>query len=410
MKISAFADEFNVNVSTVRHYINSGLLVPEKKQGQYYFDRECIDDMKNILKYKNYHFSLEEIQLLFFMEKASRFKDEVVLDVCSEILKNKKKELLEEKKILEENIRSIEKDITEMPEVKTVKDVKWGVPFSFIPNLYCPECQIPLELDSASISNNYLYSGELKCNCGYNAYIEDGVIISGEKMEDTPFKAFENIESIISLKEEFSHQYRGFIAKTYMYMRDFVHNEGDEPRKIMGGPFTFNFLLEYLGRLGPHDSYIIVDPSIKRINKLKTLLSDMDCDIVYYAGSTREIPVKHGCVDIYIDDFSTVNSLFTFDEYHTDLISPFLKKKGKVAGLYTDYRKAPRGLRNFKKDNPDFTPEKMAFGRLKFDWERSGVHITDKKGTGFTNTTEKHYPRGELGEAIEVIGYCGKKV
>ncbi len=409
MKISAFAEKFNVNVSTVRHYINSGLLVPGRKNGQYSFGKECEEDMYNIIKYKNYHFSLEEIQLLFFMEKASRFKDEVVLDVCAEILKNKREELIAEQKALDVNIKSLEKDIEEMPEVATVKDVKWGVPFSFIPNLYCPLCQTPLELDSASISNNYLYSGELKCGCGYNAYIENGIIIAGEKIEETPFKAFDNIESVISLKEEFSHQYRGFIAKTYLFMRDQVHNEGDSHRIIMGGPFTFNFLLEYLGKLGPHDSYIIADPSIKRINKLKTLLSDLENHIIYYAGNTSDIPIKHGCVDVYIDDFSTVNSLFTFDEYQTELISPLLRKRGKVTGIFTDYRKAPKGLRNFTEDNPLFTPEKMTFNRLEADWNKSGVRIGEMKSTGLTSSSEKHFPRGELGEAIEVIGYVGKK-
>ena len=66
MKIGEFANKFGLNVSTVRYYINNGLLIPVKKEEQYEFDKNCEEDMKNILKYKGYHFTIEEIQLLFF--------------------------------------------------------------------------------------------------------------------------------------------------------------------------------------------------------------------------------------------------------------------------------------------------------------------------------------------------------
>lgn len=409
MKISAFANMFDVNVSTVRHYINSGLLVPDVKNGQYFFDQECEDDMKNIIKYKNYRFSLEEIQLLFFMEKASRFQDELVLEVCTEILKHKKDELIKEKKELTKNINSLEEDIAKMPDVITVGDVKWGVPFAMIPNLYCPKCQIPLELDSAKLSNNYLFAGEIKCTCGYSARIEDGVIVSGEKREDTPFKAFENIESVVSLKEEYSHQYRSYIAKAYLYMRDQIHNDDGTARVVLAGPFTFNFLLEYIDKLGTHNSFIIMDPSIARINKLKRLLSDTEYDILYFAGDSKDLPIKQGSIDVYIDDWSTVNMLFTFDEYNTSLIAPLLKNKAIITGLYADYTQSPKGISNFIEDNPSFTPKKMTFSRLEFDWNQNGVKIKDKKSIGQTNKTEKHFPRAVVGESIEVFGYTAKK-
>jgi DNA-binding transcriptional MerR regulator len=90
MKIGTFAKKFNLNVSTVRFYVNNGLLTPAREGGHYEFGSECVSDMKNILKYKKYQFSLEEIQLLFFMEKASGFQDEIVIEVCVDILKKKR--------------------------------------------------------------------------------------------------------------------------------------------------------------------------------------------------------------------------------------------------------------------------------------------------------------------------------
>ena len=100
MKIGTFARKFNLNISTIRFYINNGLLTPRSsRRARYELGKECVSDMEKILKYKKYYFTLEEIQLLFFMEKASRFQDEIVLEVCADILRNKKNSLLPRKRI-----------------------------------------------------------------------------------------------------------------------------------------------------------------------------------------------------------------------------------------------------------------------------------------------------------------------
>ncbi len=41
------------------------------------------------------------------------------------------------------------------------------------------------------------------------------------------------------------------------------------------------------------------------------------CHIV---GKPNELPLKRGSVDIYFDDYSTVNSCFTYNTFSTDLM------------------------------------------------------------------------------------------
>jgi len=308
MKIGTFARKFNLNVSTVRFYINSGLLTPCRIGGQYDFDAECISDMEKILKYKNYCFSLEEIQLLFFMEKASRFQDEVVLQVCTDILKNKRKQLIEERDRLSAFIDDLEREIESLPSTASGKNPDAGVPFSIIPYLYCPVCQKPLKLDSASLSNGSIQKGALSCECGYTADIADGIILCREFEDDTPFRAFENIESVMAMKDQFSPLYRKLIAKAYIWMFNLLSAQADSGRLILTGPFPFNFLLEYAGKLGSGNTYIIFDPSLKRIEKMKQYLSAWQYNIVYIAGRPDQLPLKSSSVDHYIDDYSTVNS------------------------------------------------------------------------------------------------------
>lgn len=409
MKIGTFARKFNLNVSTVRFYINNGLLVPGKLGGQYEFDEECISDMKRILNYKKYNFSLEEIQLLFFMEKTSRFKDEVIIKVCSDLLNQKRKQLIEEKQNLTVIIDDIEKEIQSLPVISSGETLDGGVPFSMISLLYCPECQVPLKLESATLSNDSIKKGNLTCECGYSSALSDGIIFCENFEEETPFKAFENVESIIAMKNQFSPTYRKLIAKTYLWMYNQIIRQMDSNKVIITGPFAFNFLLEYLEKLGRDHLYIIFDPSLKRITKLKRYLSSWNYNIVFIVAKPGCLPVKREAVDLYIDDYSTVNSLFTYNTFSTEQIAPLLKKSGEVIGIFTTYLNAAKSIRNFKRYHPDFKPEKMTLSGLKFQWSEMGVETVAEKVIGETTPNELHFPQNVLGETVKVHGYYARK-
>lgn len=365
--------------------------------------------MEKILKYKRYYFTLEEIQLLFFLEKASRFQDEIVLEVCADMMRSKRNHLIEERDNLANFIREIDKEIEELQTHAPSDNTPCGVPFLFIPYLYCPRCHIPLRLDSASLSKGNIQQGILSCECSYSATISDGIILCQDITEETPFRAFENVESVMAMKDQFSPAYRKLITKAYVWMYHRITSSLHDGNCFMTGPFTFNFVLEYMSKLGKNNTFIILDPSLKRIHKLKKYLSFRDSNFVFIVGKPEDLPVKTGTVDFFIDDYSTVNSLFTYNNFATEMISPLLKPGGEVVGIFTSYQRAPRSICNFKKDHPDFKPEKMTFAGLKQQWSCSGVKITEVKSSGTTTPGELHFPQNAQGEVIEVFGYHGKK-
>ena len=49
MRIGAFAEKYNMNVSAVRYYVERGLLTPQRRNNQYVFDDDCMKDMEKIL-------------------------------------------------------------------------------------------------------------------------------------------------------------------------------------------------------------------------------------------------------------------------------------------------------------------------------------------------------------------------
>ena len=409
LKIGSFAKKFDLNISTIRFYVNSGLILPKMANGRYDFDSECTKDMEKILQYKKYLFTLEEIQLLFFLEKASQFQDDVVLEICGEILRKKRGELSEYRNELDQYIGDLDEEMDRITETPKENDGEIGVPFSFIPDLYCPSCQVPLKLSDASITSNSLQKGSLWCDCGYRAQIEDGIIRCSDFEEETPFKAFQNIESVRSIKEQFGSSYRMLIGKAYLWMYTNSNPDIENAHRILIGPFTFNFLLEYVDKFGAQNIFIIFDPSLKRIAKLKKYLSGRNQKIVYIAGGLKLLPLKHQSCDLYIDDYSTANNLFTFGDFSCKHIAPLLKRTGRVVGIFTDYHSAPKSLENFKKVHPDFPSQKMKLRFLKYDWEQSGVEITQEKSIGKTTGEELHFHQSAAGEQLEVQCYLGEK-
>lgn len=414
MKIGEFAKKFDINNSTVRYYIKNGLLNPTQKNEQFVFDDECVSDMEQIIKYKRYRFTISEMQLLFFLEKTSRFNDQLVNELCLDILRNKKEELRREIQSLETDINDLDCEIKGFPKAGEVKEKKAGVPFSAIPLLYCPKCKQPLQLNSANIAGGVIQDGQLSCECDYHAEIYEGVIVCQNHEADSPLKAFNNIESVISAKDEFSSLFRKLYHNAYLYMTGKItqHKESqmNSPITILYGPFTYNHILENIEKMGQSNSYIVVDPSLKRLKKIKQYLSAEDYNIIYIAGKTDDIPLKDMSVDVFVDDYSTSNQIFSYNTFRADKVSSFLKPGGLATGLFTSYHKAPKSIADFKKDHPNFDSAKLTMNNVISLWRQHGVKLSDEKSIGFTTASGIHYVRDNPGENVEVICYSANKI
>lgn len=343
------------------------------------------------------------------MKKASRFKDSVVLDLCSNLMEKKKKELLEERNSLDVYIDSLEKEIAELPKSIPEGKMRGGIPFSFIPYLYCPKCNVPLKLDSASMDSGLLQSGELWCDCGFKAEIKEGMILCSGYSEDTPFKAFENVESVASMASNYSPAYRRLIDRANLYMYNRLSGRSEDPKIIMTGPFTLNFILAYINKLDKKNLYLVFDPSKKRLEKLRDYLLEDGYNMVYIAANAEEIPVKEKSVDAYIDDYCTANSMFTYNTFNIEKLASLLKPTAIATGVFNSYVSAPKSLENFKKIQPDFKPKNMSLSRLKYSWEQAGFGYMEKKNIGSTSDNSPDYPQDVRGEHTDVIAYCVRR-
>lgn len=410
MKIGDFAKKYDLNITTIRYYIQKALLTPEQRNNQYVFTRSCVEEMERILKYKSYNLTLEEIEQIFFLEKISGGKSEKVSQTISGIFEKKYLEIQEEIKVLEKSITKLKKEaeILSAPAPEDTEDIKKGIPIQFIPDFCCPNCHKTLDLNSVVISDSMITEGLLQCSCGYEASIDGGIILSSGHTEDSPFKVFDNICSVESLADEHSNSLRMLIDKAYLWLYHNIQNT-ENAANILAGPFTANFLLRYGDRLSKDQTVIIIDPSVNKLKTIRKYLNDFDFQTVFIAGDMSHIPVKPEWADIYIDDFSTTNSLFTYGKGVYKYISGLIKRSGTAAGIFGDYKQAHKSLQQIQKIHPEFSSEKTNMNTLKGGLSMNKINLTEEKVIGKTSGNTQHFPYNIPGEQLSIVGYTAVK-
>ena len=96
LRIGAFAKRFNVPASTIRYYIQRGILVPEVQNSQYLFSESCVQDMKRVLEFKEMQFSLEDIHELLTQQRKFNFEQEDDAEPYLQLLYRQKDHLKQE--------------------------------------------------------------------------------------------------------------------------------------------------------------------------------------------------------------------------------------------------------------------------------------------------------------------------
>ena len=335
MKIGAFAKKYGINPSAVRFYVDKALLTPKRENGQYVFDETNDEQMKKILKYKSYRFTLEEIELLFYYENLSNLKDERIINEIISILERKRDLIAQEIVSMNTITKNIDEEISYYngSKEKTAETQSTYVPLSAIGILCCPECGSDLRLENAVIEADGIKEAAVSCKCGYSARIEDGILRCPEHTDDSPFKLYENVDSVMAMASDVSPAFRGLMEKGHLRMyQQILHNCG-ACRNVLVGPLTYNFILGYMNFTTDETTVIIVDLSLNKLKRMKEYLSDSGKNILFIAGDIRKAPIRKSIMDLYIDDFSFDNYMVTYNMNLFEVISPFLKKGGSSSTI-----------------------------------------------------------------------------
>lgn len=278
----------------------------------------------------------------------------------------------------------------------------------FLEKLACPHCNAPLQMQNAHLNGTHILDASLSCSCGYHATIQDGILLCTGHTDVTPFKAYENIESIAYITEEYGKEYRSLMEKSYLWMYHQIPQNRDS-LTMLAGPFTFNFLLQYYTKFDEDTTIIITDPSLSRIAKFQEYLQDAASAIIYIAGDLDAVPLCSGAVDLYLDDFSANNCIFTYNRTPYNVLSHWLAKDAPLIGLFLDYCKTPRSIRAFQKEHPDLMTERMSFSYAKASLQRNGFTVTESKIIGQTSGREMEFHHQVGREKLPFLVYRAER-
>ena len=338
MKISIVAERTHLSPSTIRFYINQGLIFPEKINNQYRFSEKEIQLLRLINMWKDMGFSLKEITHLSALKQNSNWVEAEDFSYYYEIVENRKAELQNELRELKRRLNLVNNELqalhnNEFHHLQFTSNKPAGFPLSCLNLLACPVCGNPLRLRGAKIDYQYVYSGTLFCSCKYQASISHGIIrcgqFSGRVLEEPDIR--------LSKNKRISNELSTIIQRTNNWLFPCVEQGESKPQVILETRLNaYFFLYPHLKKLNREDTIIIADCFHEVVTLYKQYIErlDLGLNVIYIVNEDNHLPLKPASVDTLIDFGSTNNyNLYEQDSYLAQYDS-LLRDSGRAAGAF----------------------------------------------------------------------------
>jgi DNA-binding transcriptional MerR regulator/uncharacterized protein YbaR (Trm112 family) len=341
MKIGEFAEKYNISKDTVRYYIDNGLIIPEKIHNRYHFDKTCEKSMDFILQFKKMKFTIEEIKHILtymrMMPKTGKAETEYLLS----IINNKINEVLKEKKQYEIAINELEKVKNDFE--KEIKEAKthystYSIPIDILHFLACPKCQKSLKLNNASIENNKIEHGDLYCECGYEAKIENGMIVTEDSDKESFHKSYDEELSYKSIVDDNDSEYLSFLMAPSYWMEKRANLEDLNDKNILlARPIGHEIPYRFVENV-KNANIFIVDYQYLRMKGLKKRMEKTDLstssNIVFMAFDYLTIPIKNKSFDYIFDLSGMINYVSNTNKSPLKNFYNILKNNGYIFSTF----------------------------------------------------------------------------
>ena len=375
MKIGELAEKYNITRDAIRYYVNHGLLSLSKGP-QYNFTQKDIEDLQLILKMKRQQFSLQEISDVLTLHRIGNMIEPEIITAYKNILERKHSELQEQARQLQLAMDSISRDIKELSTkaVDSGISLRLGVPLVALQLLHCPKCRGSFDLEEATLNSQYVFSGKLRCSCGYSMRIEDGIVHTGnlyQGLHDWPDlnrNLYSNISNqFVSAMQRCHDQVLGELVD--MGLKDKVVLE----THVNGYFFAYNHILS----IPPECLYIVTDKFPEMLLMYKKLIEKLNqpVNFLFIADNTMNFPLKPGCVDLVVDFMSDVEHCLYSPTPYIKLLKPFLKPQAPVLGTVVGYHGLNRSQVLLHKKYPESAELPMNLDRLPEEYRAAGYKL-----------------------------------
>jgi DNA-binding transcriptional MerR regulator/SAM-dependent methyltransferase len=336
MKIGEFAQKHDVTQHTIRHYIEMGLLVPEKRNSQYRFSEFDSNDLKIIMELKELEFSLNEVQTVLAYQRLSGANTDVFHRYYLSCLDDKKNNVETEIDKLEQIYNSIENKIQVLKSASVRETNILGFPLDAIGIICCPVCKQNLNVSNGMVEKNMLIEANIQCQCGYQSVIRKGIYID-ETAVRTKLLNGKRIPTKEEYLENCSKDYVNYIYKGLATLIEYIEKHTKQPKYIMELHSCVGFFLQqYIDYLPKNSTYIVIEYDLDRIKQLKHNLEkyNQHKNFIFLCCDIERLPINNGALDLVID-FTTEMNDSTLKDWLLNNVLRYLKKDGILGANYS---------------------------------------------------------------------------
>lgn len=335
MKIGKFAAINNLSIDSIRHYSDIGLIIPQKQGGQYNFDERCQKDLEDILELKAMGFTLGEIKSIFYFKRLGNLANYQEGNGYREIFNNKFKQVSNEIEKLEKRKSILGEKLIELASNEMGKYTKLGVDIKSLNIFRCNKCGREMNLAEGNVCDNQVIKGKLRCGCGEEYVIDDGIVLVNTQESAGIRKiSYEHLSEYIN---DTSSEYIDNICKSmeWMYNRIDFNELADKTVLDLGSGLGFYTRLIY-SDLPDSTFYLTVDHDLGVQRFLKGILEMLGYkkNIIFICSDFLEIPIKRNSIDVLFDIGGTSNYSFEHEEFLLKHMERYVKKECLLLGQY----------------------------------------------------------------------------
>lgn len=340
MKIGAFAEKNRISKDTIRHYMDLGLIIPEKQGAQYAFNKSCQKCLEDVLYLKELSFTLSDIKEIFmfrFLGNLTHYQQDAYYQ---QLFIKRYEDILNNIENLSATGEKLKEKIDNLSLQKYEKKFTIGINIKCLDILKCLKCSGQLTIQGGTIEDHQIINGKLKCDCGEVYSVSNGILMGKSDFDEQESNINEHyISTYINATDS---NYLDTLYKGIDWMKKQIDFNDFSQKVILEVGSGVGFFLRNILEQLPDDAlYIAVDHDIARHNFLKNMIemSNIKKNIMFICTDFLEIPIREQSADILMDLTGTSNYSFEHSDCLLELVNHYVKDKAYLISNYIIFKK-----------------------------------------------------------------------
>ena len=405
MKIGELSKKCNISKDAIRYYVEIGLLIPQKDTAQMNFTEREYEDLVYIQKMKKLRFNIKEIQASLTLRRLSNLIEPDTIQAYMDILCSRRENITSEIEILQNALSAIDTEIAGFSAKKKALVQETGVPLKALSYLTCPECHKKLKIRNAEINNTGIYSGEMYCECGYQAEIDGGIIKTGNLYTGN----YDSPDLKRGLYRDVGEEFITGIQKCSDMMMAEIQKCDWHGKVIMETNINgYFFLYNNFNKMDQDALYIITDRYPEMLFMYKNLMEmlQLELDVLFIADDSLRFPIRDESVDLLIDFYGSNEQFLYKQESFIESYQKFIKKEGMVLGALFGFERNSKSLTKVPQMYPECSGIALDVKAMLDTYKKAGMKID----AAMVAATQKTYDRYSFrchveGEKLEQYFY-----